>query len=124
MGNESTVFIVQRPRPRAKDGWMPNLQPATEYGKLEFIFASEDRAYASPKEARAKASARLHSFDPSTDFICWTNFGDPACMWIVIMLLVAKGHRTLRFLYWSRGIKDGQMSNDNGYYAPIELDVN
>jgi hypothetical protein len=119
----STVYVIQQPRPRASDGWQPNLQPATEFGKIEFVFDGGDRAYADPQAARVKARNRLVHFDSSRDYLCWANYGDPACCWIVIMTLVSLGHQKLRFLYWSRGRLGDKMSNANGFYVPIELEV-
>lgn len=118
----STVFIVQKPRPK-DDGWVPNFEPATKYGKLDYIFEAGDRTYADPASAKKKICSRLASFNSEHDFLLWSNFGDPASLWLTIMVLVAEGHRRLKFLYWSRGKSTEGMSNENGFYFPVELDV-
>lgn len=119
----STVFVIQQPRPKTGEKWVPNLQPATQFGKLEFIFEASDRIYADPTEGRKKAAARLADFDSDRDYLLWTNFGDPAALWLVIMLLTLGGHKRLRFLYWSRGrATTGGMSTENGFYFPVDLD--
>jgi hypothetical protein len=119
----SRVFIVQQPRPKSDTGWVPNFETATQYGALHFIFDQGDRAYADPEAARCKAVARLADFNPEQDYLLWASFGDPACLWLVIMMLACRGYSKLRFLYWSRGRKDGVMSNEAGYYFPIELNA-
>jgi len=120
--DSSTVFIIQQPRPK-EDGWTPNFEPATKYGNLAFIFEANDRTYADPSSARKKALAKLKDFDSDHDYLLWANFGDPASLWLTIMVLVAQGHRRLKFLYWSRGKSAEGMSNENGFYFPVELDV-
>jgi len=118
-----TVYIFQQPRPRKSDGWVPNLEPATKYGKLKFIFDAEDKPHLDPSAALTKAVARLKDFDAEKDYLCWTNFGDPASQWLVIMLLSGRGNNLLRFLYWSRGKGANGMSAENGYYFPVELSI-
>jgi hypothetical protein len=117
------VFIIQHPKPRAKDGWQPDLSPAANYGQLRFVFDADDKIYADPATAMKKAVERLKEFDAETDFLCWTNFADPAGLWLVIQLLAAGGCKKLRYLYWSRGKRAGGMTNDAGYYFPVEIDV-
>lgn len=120
-----TVYVIQRPRPRSHDGWEPNLSPASQYGKLDFIFESSDRVYANTAAAIGKADSRLCRFNPENDFLLWPNQGDPACVWIVTMLLTSRGHNRLRFLYWSRGksADGGGLSNEAGYYLPVDVDL-
>lgn len=120
--DKSTVYVIQQPRPKA-DGWTPNFEPATKYGKLDHIFDAGDRIYADPSSAKKKVLARLEKFDAENDFLLWSNFGDPASVWLTIMCLVAKGNLRLKFLYWSRGKSAEGMSNENGFYFPVELDV-
>lgn len=117
-----TVYIIQQPRPK-DGGWVPNFEPATQYGKLDFIFDCGDRAYADPLAAKKKICSRMAKFDPEKDFLLWANFGDPATCWLTIMVLVAAGHKRLKFLYWSRGKSTEGMSNENGFYFPVELSV-
>ena len=119
--NQSVVYAIQQPRP--KEGWTPNLQPATDFGRIEFIFDQGDRIYADPKAALKKARARLADFDPLTDYLLWPNFGDPAGQYLVCAYLTSLGYNALRWLYWSRGRIEGRASNENGYYVPITLDV-
>jgi hypothetical protein len=103
---------------------MPNFEPATKYGRLETLFESSDRTFADPSAAKKKVLAKLANFNPETDYLLWANFGDPASLWLTIMVLVARGYTKLKFLYWSRGrAPGGTMSNDSGFYFPVELDV-
>jgi hypothetical protein len=121
------VFIVQQPKPRA-DGWSPNFESAREYGRIEFLFDPEDRVYAGPDSAREKLTTKLMDFDPATDYLCWTQYGDPAALWLTIMFLAGALHfRTIKYLYWSRGrAKESaikRFTNETGFYIPIELTV-
>lgn len=120
--DQSTVYIIQQPRPK-ENGWTPNFEPATKYGKLATVFDAGDRAYADPTSARKKIVTKLANFGSEKDFLLWANFGDPACLWLTIMTLVATGRTKIKFLYWSRGKSATGMSNDNGFYFPVELDV-
>lgn len=124
----STVWVIQQPRPKA-NGWTPNLQSATTYGRIEFVFDAGDRAYADPGAAIRKARTRLAFFNPDKDYICWTHFGDPATLWLSIMLL-AQRFSKLKFLYWSRSrvvkarTEEFPPEEDGGgFYFPIEIDV-
>ncbi len=118
------VFIIQQSTPRASDGWTPNLEPATKFGALHFIFDASDKPHLDPPAAMKKAIGRLRDFDGERDYLCWSNFGDPAAMWSVVMLLAGTGTDTIRFLYWSRGKgSDGRMSNQNGFYFPVEISI-
>jgi len=120
--DQSTVYIIQQPRPK-ENGWTPNFEPATKYGKLTTVFDAGDRAYADPTSARKKIISKLANFNCDKDYLLWANFGDPACLWLTIMALVATGRTRIKFLYWSRGQSATGMSNDNGFYFPVELDV-
>lgn len=120
--NGAVVYITQHPRPKG-DGWVPDFSKAQPYGRLEYVFEVSDRAYADPAAALRKAMTRLKDFNPDKDCLLWCNFGDPATLFLIIMILVARGFKTLKFLYWSRGRIGDVMSNDCGYYAPIILDV-
>lgn len=116
-----TVYVIQTPRPKS-DGWTPNLEPASKYGKIEFVFPVGEKAWADPESSRHRAAERLKDFDPTRDYLCWANFGDPACLWIVIGMLVARGARSLKFLYWSRGRnEDGSSDKTHGHYFPVEI---
>ena len=118
------VFVIQKAKPRASDGWMPNLEPATKYGAIHFIFDADDRPHLDPSTCLKKATFALRGFDPAQDYLCWSMSGDPASMWLVIMILAGTGANSLNFLYWSRGkSEDGRMTNENGYYFPITLSI-
>lgn len=121
--NPSKVFIIQQPTPK-EGGWVPDMSPAAQYGRLEFVFDAGDRPYSDPKKAVKVAKAKLKNFNPETDFLCWPNFADPAAQWVVIAVLVGMGFHKLRYLYWNKGRK--QVAADRaggGYYFPIEIDV-
>ncbi len=114
------VFIIQQPRPKS-DGWVPNFEPATQFGALHYIFDAGDRAYADPRAAAAKAFAKLFDFDDNVDFLLATGFGDPTCRDVVVDLMARMGHQP-RYLNWSRGKGlDGEWTNEVGYYIPIEV---
>jgi hypothetical protein len=119
MSKSSTVYVIQRPRPRA-DGWQPDLSGAINYGKLAFVFDPDDKAYINPALAIEKADIALKDFDSKHDYLLWAQFGDPATMWLVISLLTLKGHTRLQYLYWSRKRKDQPA---DGYYIPIIIDL-
>jgi len=122
----SVVWVVQQPRPKA-NGWVPDLQSANRYGRIEFIFDAGDRAYSDPVAAVKKAKSRLVNFDPENDFLCWSHFGDPATLWLTVLLLGQRATR-LKFLYWSRSKSASRNfsdlpSEESGFYFPIEIDV-
>lgn len=119
---EPVVYVIQRPRPKPGDGWMPDFSTAQPYGRLEFIFEPSDRIYADPREALKKAAARLNKFNPEHDLLLFTIFGDPAASWLVIQHLTALGFKKLKYLYWSKGAKDGVVQG-KGFYYPVEIDV-
>lgn len=118
------VFVIQKAKPRASDGWMPNLEPANKFGAIHFIFDADDRPHLDPSTCLKKAAVALSSFNPETDYLCWSMAGDPASMWLVIMILAGTGANSLQFLYWSRGkSEEGRLTNENGFYFPITLSI-
>lgn len=120
---DANVYLIQQPKPRKSDGWMPDLQPATRFGRLITVMQAGETAWTNPDEAARKLKDEYSQFDPTRDFLLWTNFGDPCVLWLTIMVLVGMGHRSLSFLYWSRGKGPGGMTNENGYYFPIKCEV-
>tara|TARA_R110000744_G_scaffold99427_1_gene191940 strand:- start:427 stop:816 length:390 start_codon:yes stop_codon:yes gene_type:complete len=116
-----TVYIIQQAKAKP-DGWVPNLEPATQFGKLQFIFDANDKIHLDPQEALKKAHKRLKDFNPDTDFICSTQSGDPSGLWLVITYLASSGNPVLKFLYWNRSVKGGSRTNEAGFYYPVEID--
>ena len=118
------VFIIQQPRPKA-DGWTPSFDSAAKYGGLHYIFNKDERAEADPKAAMERVETALMDFNPEKDYILPTIFGDPATTWVTLLFLGPylweRGFDTIKFLYWSRGKGPEGMSNDVGYYKPVEV---
>lgn len=113
------VYIIQRPIPN-NAGWTPDLQPASQYGAIEFIFDSEDRVYADPVAAKRKLLSKLRDFNSEEDYLCWCNAGDPASLWLTIQVLSSNGHKKLQYLYWRKARKGSE--HTGGHYIPITLD--
>jgi len=103
---------------------MPNVEPANRFGSIHYIFDSSDHPSSDPTEAQDKAIQRLKGFDPENDHLCWSNYGDPTGMWIVMHLLGSMGATKVKVLCWSRGKSAGEgMTNENGYYFSVEIDA-
>jgi len=112
-----TVYVSQEPTPNRHD-WVPNLEPATKYGALRFIFNGDEQPYMFPKRSLAHAVDILRGFDQKTDHLLWPNTGDPTAMWCAILALNVLGFKRISFLYWNK-----PRGNRQGYYAPIEFDL-
>lgn len=114
MPESSVVYVIQRPKPRKGDSWVPDLSKATQYGRLEFIFSAEDVIFREPEKAIAKLTQKLDlNFRPEKDYLLWCNFGDPAASWLVPFFLGRYGIRSLRYLYWDQA----------GFYHPVEFNL-
>src|SRR5687768_3122822 len=70
-----TVFIVQRPKPKS-DGWVPDFSSASKYGRLDFIFDTDDKVWSNPTGAILKAQEKLKNFNPDVDYLLWPSFCD------------------------------------------------
>jgi hypothetical protein len=115
----SRVFVTQQPRPN-KQGWTPNLTPATKYGAIHYVFAGGDRPYSDPDGAIFQATEALADFDPRKDYLLWPNTGDPAAMIAVMSVLARKGISSIKFLNWERKLsRQGERNIRQGFYTPI-----
>lgn len=117
LSSAATVFVMQRPKAK-EGGWEPDLSPAMQYGKLEYVFDADDKPHASPTSALAKAKSRLANFDASRDYLLWPNFADISSMLIIVALLTRGGNTRLRYLTWKR-----TRASEAGFYFPIEINV-
>jgi hypothetical protein len=117
--NPSRVFVTQQPKPNAK-GWMPNLTPASQFGQLQYVFATDEIPSASPAASMLRAYDQLSSFDPEADYVLWPNTGDPIAAWTVMLALARKVHK-IKVLYWERKMENGVRSTTDGYYTVKEL---
>lgn len=116
-----TVFVTQQPTPN-KFNWVPDLTPAAEYGKIEYVFEGGEAIYSNPVNSMKKAKFRLENFNPSLDYLLYPGTGDPAAFAVCIMAILDKGYDTLPLLYWDR-IRDDNGSRDSkkGIYVPINF---
>jgi len=112
-----TVYVSQQPTPN-RHSWVPNLEPATKYGSLKFIFQGDDHPYMWPQRSLDHAVKILQNFDPECDHLMWPNTGDPTAMWCAIIALAHMGFERISFLYWNK-----PRENRQGYYAPIEFNL-
>lgn len=96
-------------------GRMPNFEPATQFGRLVYIFDASDRAFTDIKASARKAMSKLFDFDDESDYIIASSFGDPICDKIVTHVLVEMGKRP-KYLAWSRARVNGEWTNDTGHY--------
>lgn len=112
-----SVYVSQQPVPN-RHQWVPNLEPATKYGALKFIFQGEDQPYMKPQKSLAQAKEILKDFDSDQDYLLWPNTGDPAAMWCAILALTSIGVEVIPFLYWNN-----PRGNKVGYYAPMQINL-
>lgn len=118
MSNQSRVFITQQPRPN-RQGWAPNLTPASQYGPLHYVFQGSDRPSSDPDGAIFQAAEVLSDFDPLRDYLLWPNSGDPAAIMAVMIVLARRNISQLRALNWERRLEKGKRNIKEGFYTPI-----
>lgn len=117
------VFITQKPKAN-REGWTPDLSPASHYGAIHFIFDTSERASNDPSTAMRIATLRLFSFDSERDYIVWPATGDPACLYATMMVLLSVLRvPKIQFLYWERRIIEGERSKTEGFYTPLTFHV-
>jgi hypothetical protein len=119
----SKVFVTQRPIPNKKNGWTPDLSPATSYGRLEYVFESDKQVFCTTAKSLERAKDFLEDFNPDRDFLLWPNSGDPAALWVCIHALAGMGLPCVKYLYWERGFNQaGERDSKKGFYSPITID--
>lgn len=120
----SKVYVIQQPKPRAADNWIPDLTPAAKFGAIHYIFSPSEAPHRDLLAAYKKIAEALEGFNIEEDYVCWCNFGDPAGLWLVIAYLYYH-LGAANFLYWSRGRdSDGKISNRKGFYTAMRIDLN
>lgn len=112
------VFITQQPRAN-KQGWVPNLTPASKYGALHFVFTGSDKPSQDPDGAIFQAGEALADFNPKKDYLLWPNSGDPAAIMAVMIVLARMDITRICFLNWERKLVKGQRDQRQGFYAPV-----
>jgi hypothetical protein len=113
------VFVIQQPVPTTR-GWVPNLEPATDFGAIHFIFQGDERPTTAPDVSFIRAWERLKDFDQNVDCILWPNSGDPAAVFATLLLLGRRlDIRKVTFLMWQRGFENGIRYKNDGFYTPI-----
>ena len=125
VAGSARVFVVQRPRPKA-DGWSPNIQDASKYGRFHFIFDMGYRAFADTGTALSKAKAALADFNPDRDYILDISFGcDPMCGVVVAWALAQQfgyDNTKVKYLCWNRKVgAGGTIDKTNGHYIPQDV---
>jgi hypothetical protein len=113
-----SVYVTQQPKPN-RHNWVPNLEPATQYGALHFIFGAESQPYCHPRSSMLTAKKALANFDPEKDYVLCPNSGDPAALWCVLLALGSAGIDQVQMLYWNK-----PNNNFKGYYVPITFPIN
>lgn len=117
-----TVYVTQQPAPN-KHNWVPDLNPAAQYGPIAYIFPPGPVFMATAK-SMLHAKNALKTFDPNSDFICWPSAGDPAALYIAVMALMSLGHKKVNYLYWSRNLSiSGARVKSSGCYLPITVEI-
>jgi len=94
---------------------------ATPFGHFVYVFSSDSAPWTNPDEAVEIATAALSTFDPDEDFLLYPNSGDPAAMWIILLVLARFSIKKLRILYWERKLVNGDRSRKDGFYSPITI---
>jgi hypothetical protein len=115
------VFVTQQPVKNRRN-WVPNLQPATQYGAIHFIFTGEERPHENPTAAVEQAAKALATFRADEDYILWPNTGDPAAVWATIIALSQVClDDYVNILYWDRKLVHGVSSKTEGFYVAIKF---
>ncbi len=123
MTDNSTVYVTQRPIPNKKTQWVPNLAPASKYGKLIYVFESDHQVFSTTSKSLDRAKDILEDFNPDRDYLLWPNSGDPAALWVCIHALAGSGLPWINYLYWERGFNEqGQRASSKGFYSPIRIE--
>lgn len=116
-----TVFVIQEPSPN-RNNFMPDLSSAAEYGKLEYVFFSDEQVFADTGNSREAAREVLADFNPKHDYILWPGMGDYAAFAQTINALRDNGVEEFSMLYWNRKRNtDGGRSRTKGFYTPCKL---
>jgi hypothetical protein len=116
-----TVYVTQQPIPN-RHNWIPDLSPAAKYGAIKYVFPSDCQIFQNTIKAVEIARDVLANFNPKEDFICWPTCGDPASLYIILMILGKFGHDNLTYLYWNRERnEDGSPRRDKGNYLPLTI---
>lgn len=119
----SKVYISQEPKQNTQ-GWAPSMAPAAQYGALDYVFEKNEQPFMDTEGAVLKARKKLELFNQDTDFVCWPNSGDPAALWITIMVLCELGVTSITYLYWNRERSDdGTVAKGKGYYHPVKVEI-
>jgi hypothetical protein len=114
------VYVVQRPG-RTSTGFVPNLEPAEEYGELVYVFGLEDRISDSPNIALKKAREALAKFDPVEDYLLWPGVANPLALAACLYSIYENRPHQLRMLQWSRNGNRGARSTSQGGYIPVRF---
>lgn len=111
-----TVYIIQEPKPN-KHGWKPNIEPASRFGKLKYIFRADFQPCEDTAIALDIVAAALKHYDVRHDYILWPNAGDPAALWSVLLYLGARAS-FVTLLYWNRPHRE-----QPGFYYPVTFNL-
>lgn len=122
IGDAPNIHVICQPIPRVDGGWIPNYSSADKYGKISYVFTSEDRPYAAPDASLVHARQVLKDFHAGRDFLLWSG-GDPIALMIVTAALIANGVGAAQMLYWTKGKAPGgeRLEQKHGYYHPIRV---
>lgn len=119
----SNVYIPQPPPP-TRNGWVPDLSSAIEFGRLQYVFDAGEKVYALPGPSMFKARKALRDFNPKEDFILWPNTGDPASLWITLIVAMEHDPEFIRFLYWDRKrTTSGERDGRKGFYVECKIPI-
>lgn len=99
-----TVYIVQKPRPRidritGKQSDL-DLSSAGHYGRIEYVFDTDDRPSVMPGPMLEKAKGVLKDFGEG-DFLLWAG-GDPVAFMIATGVAGQVNMGKVPFLVWER----------------------
>lgn len=113
------VFVTQQPRPN-RSGWVPNLESASKFGAIHYVFSASDHPTHDTIDGVFLAAGTLNDFNPEQDYILWPNTGDPMANQIVNGLLFKRFDK-LTFLNFERYYRNGQRDPRNGFYTAVDL---
>lgn len=112
-----TVFVIQRAKPTER-GWVPDLSPAAQHGRIEFIFDAHEKPGLDPFTAMKKMRRKLAGYRDG-DCLVWLG-GDHVALGMAFVLASQINQGKVRFLRWDRTLDtDGRRSG--GHYIPVDL---
>lgn len=117
------VFVIQQPKPN-RNNWVPNLEPATQFGAIHYLFNGQERPADDPDAALDDVIAMLEreEYQPDVDYILWPNTGDPIGVYATL-LAIGQNYPCCQVLNWDRKLVNGESSKTEGFYTAVRFNL-